>query len=79
LFAGAFAIPGVQRKLNLLLYGPPGTGKSKLIRTLAMYLQRTVVSAKLSQFQTHKELTNFMDNLKVIEVVLKCAFPNNCC
>jgi hypothetical protein len=64
---GAFSIPGVQRKLNFLLYGPPGTGKSKLIRTLAMYLQRTVVSAKLSQFQTAKELTNFMDNLKFID------------
>ena len=37
---GAYAIAGVQRKLNFLLNGPPGTGKSKFVRTLSMYLQR---------------------------------------
>ena len=46
---GNYSVPGVQRKLNLLLHGPPGTGKSKLLRTLAMYLQRHVVSFTLSQ------------------------------
>jgi DNA replicative helicase MCM subunit Mcm2 (Cdc46/Mcm family) len=63
---GNYAVAGVQRKLNLLLHGPPGTGKSKLVRTLAMYLQRHVVSFTISQVATEVQLITLLDNLKCI-------------
>lgn len=63
---GNFAVPGVQRKLNLLCHGPPGTGKSKLVRTLAMYLQRSVVAFTLGQIATEVQLITLLDNLKCI-------------
>ena len=63
---GAFAIPGVQRRLNFLMHGPPGTGKSKFVRTLAMYLQRHVVSFSLTQIETEGQLMTILDDLKSI-------------
>ena len=65
---GAYGIPGVQRKLNLLLHGPPGTGKSKLIRTLAMYLQRHVVQTNLAALKTKQQLNNVLDRLDMIKI-----------
>ena len=64
--AGAYAIPGVQRKLNFLLHGPPGTGKSKFVRTLSMYLGRHVVSFALTQVESEAQLITLLDNLKCI-------------
>lgn len=65
---GAYGIPGVQRKLNLLLHGPPGTGKSKLIRTLAMYLQRHVVQTNLAALKTKQQLNYVLDRLDMIDI-----------
>eukprot|EP00658_Telonema_sp_P-2_P020321 TRINITY_DN18039_c0_g1_i1.p1 TRINITY_DN18039_c0_g1~~TRINITY_DN18039_c0_g1_i1.p1 ORF type:complete len:878 (-),score=211.05 TRINITY_DN18039_c0_g1_i1:151-2784(-) len=63
---GAYAIPGVQRKLNFLMHGPPGTGKSKFVRTAAMYLQRHVVSFSLGQVETEGQWLTLLDSLKTI-------------
>eukprot|EP01047_Picozoa_sp_COSAG01_P048248 COSAG01_NODE_4684_length_4814_cov_11.714952_3_plen_129_part_00 len=62
--SGNYQIPGVEWKLNMLLYGPPGTGKSKLIRTLAMHLQRSVVSFKLSQVDTEAQIMTLLEDLQ---------------
>lgn len=65
---GNYEIPGVDLKLNLLLHGPPGTGKSRLIRTLAYYLGRSVVSFKISQVTTAVQLQNLLDDIGYISV-----------
>eukprot|EP01052_Picozoa_sp_SAG31_P045659 SAG31_NODE_8425_length_1455_cov_1.162242_2_plen_302_part_01 len=65
--SGNYQIPGVEWKLNLLLYGPPGTGKSKLIRTLAMHLQRSVVSFKMSQVETESQIMTLLEDLSSMQ------------
>merc|ERR1711879_569928 len=63
---GNYSVLGASQKLNFLFHGPPGTGKSKLVRTMAMYLQRHVVSFQLSQVETEENLLTLLDDLKAI-------------
>ncbi|KAH9580067.1 ATPase [Trypanosoma melophagium] len=53
---GKFAVPGFPHKLTLLLYGPPGTGKTSLVKAIARYTGRHILSIPLSQVQTNREL-----------------------
>lgn len=43
-------------KLSFLLHGPPGTGKTTFIRSLANYLNRSIVYVKLSEIKTVDDL-----------------------
>lgn len=52
---GKFEIPGFPNKLGILLDGPPGTGKTSLIKALAIYLKRHIVSVSLEKVKTNQE------------------------
>lgn len=57
---GKFAIPGYQHKLGLLLHGPPGTGKTSLVKALAHYTDRNIISVPLSQISTNQQLQDIV-------------------
>mmetsp|Transcript_13161 Transcript_13161/g.47994 ORF Transcript_13161/g.47994 Transcript_13161/m.47994 type:complete len:613 (+) Transcript_13161:188-2026(+) len=57
---GKYGIEGVSHKLGLLLHGPPGTGKTSLIKALAQYTGRSIVSVPLARVKTNQELWDIM-------------------
>ncbi|GLC44229.1 hypothetical protein PLESTB_000755000 [Pleodorina starrii] len=63
--SGKFAIPGYPHKLGFLLYGPPGTGKTSLIKVLAQYTRRSIISVPLSKISTNQELMDIVFDNKL--------------
>jgi mitochondrial chaperone BCS1 len=61
---GKFAVIGFPYKLGLLLHGPPGTGKTSLIKAVAQYTKRHIVSVSLSKIKTNQELMDAVFDLR---------------
>mmetsp|Transcript_9528 Transcript_9528/g.24555 ORF Transcript_9528/g.24555 Transcript_9528/m.24555 type:complete len:748 (+) Transcript_9528:52-2295(+) len=61
---GKFGIQGFPHKLGLLLDGPPGTGKTSLIKAIAHYTKRHIVSVSLDRISTNQELMDMMFDMK---------------
>lgn len=77
---GKYEIDGYPHKLGLLLWGEPGTGKTSLIRAVAHYTQRNIVSVNLSQIKTNQQLMDIVFNeyysVSGLEFPVKLSFSN---
>ncbi|KAG7375463.1 hypothetical protein PHYPSEUDO_001129 [Phytophthora pseudosyringae] len=62
--SGKFAIKGFPYKLGLLLHGPPGTGKTSLIKAVAQYTKRHVVTISLGKIKTNQQLLDALFDMK---------------
>ncbi|KAG6576155.1 mitochondrial chaperone BCS1-B [Phytophthora cinnamomi] len=62
--SGKFAIKGFPYKLGLLLHGPPGTGKTSLIKAIAQYTKRHVVTISLGKIKTNQQLLDALFDMK---------------
>jgi chaperone BCS1 len=62
--SGKYAVAGYPHKLGLLLHGLPGTGKTSLIKALAHYTRRHIVSVPISRIATNQDLTTLFFNTK---------------
>ncbi|KAE9280657.1 hypothetical protein PR003_g27899 [Phytophthora rubi] len=73
--SGKFAIKGFPYKLGLLLHGPPGTGKTSLIKAIAQYTNRDVVTISLGKIKTNQQLLDALFDMKfaVQEIEELCA------
>ncbi|KAE9351823.1 hypothetical protein PF008_g5762 [Phytophthora fragariae] len=61
---GKFAIKGFPYKLDLLLHGPPGTGKTSLIKAIAQYTKRHVLTISLGTIKTDQQLLDAPFDMK---------------
>ncbi|KAG7377164.1 hypothetical protein PHYBOEH_001085 [Phytophthora boehmeriae] len=62
--SGKFAIKGFPYKLGLLLHGPPGTGKTSLIKAVAQYTKRHVVTISLGKIKTNQQLLDALFDMQ---------------
>ncbi|OWY94289.1 hypothetical protein PHMEG_00036021, partial [Phytophthora megakarya] len=62
--SGKFAVKGFPYKLGLLLHGPPGTGKTSLIKAIAQYTKRHVVTISLGKIKTNQQLLDALFDMK---------------